>query len=621
MPVCPKCGEQNPQLGGKCPRDDSYYVHEEALKHAETDPRIGTISADKYVIVGRISKGGMGAVYRAIQMPVEREVAFKVLRTEMEDSDQGRDRFVREARAISRLTHPNIITLHDFGFEASGHPYMVMEYAPGKDLAKWIRTEELTLERVIHVIKQLLGALEEAHSQGIVHRDLKPENMIVVPTGSDPDFVKLLDFGIARVITETSTRGLTREGEVFGTPHYMAPEQAQGAKEVGPPADIYAVGIMLYEMITGEAPFDAPTPLAVLLMHLNEPLPDIIPMDGMELPEMVRAIIEKACAKNVNERYQNAAEMLADIDEWMLTHGPYATGAFRATTTRTPAAAVVSEGMVYQDTVLGIGSPDAPEASPARTTPSSGGVNIHDPDPSEIVHISQLQPPGYTSDSPYDDDFAHADSQGSKKGLVAVAVAIVLLCVVGGAVAVSLSSGPTETGGTDTVVTTETSPVATDKKPEDDKPREALADATNTGSGASPDTDTTSEAAPTGDALPTSTTDAPVGDAPAGDDPAGDAPEDGATGDPVEVKPEGQPEKSEEHVKKPRSRRPKGTKPIKTKPEDQSKVEEPEDKPAAPPEDVKPPEEKKPAETTKKPDAWGAPTTEQKKEGIKNDKW
>ena len=620
MPVCPKCGEQNPQLGGKCPRDDSYYVHEEALKHAETDPRIGTISADKYVIVGRISKGGMGAVYRAIQMPVEREVAFKVLRTEMEDSDQGRDRFVREARAISRLTHPNIITLYDFGFEATGHPYMVMEYAPGKDLAKWIRTEELTLERVIHVIKQLLSALEEAHSQGIVHRDLKPENMIVVPTGSDPDFVKLLDFGIARVITETSTRGLTREGEVFGTPHYMAPEQAQGAKEVGPPADIYAVGIMLYEMITGEAPFDAPTPLAVLLMHLNEPLPDIIPQDGMDLPEMVRAIIVKACAKNVNERYQNAAEMLSDIDEWMLTHGPYATGAFRATTTRTPAAAVSNEGMVFQDTIMGMESPDASNSGPVRTTQSAGGVNIHDPDPSEIVHISQLQPPGYTADQSYEDDFAHVNDSGSKKGLIAVAVTVVLLCIVGGVVAVSLSGG-TDPGGdttvstnttdttnkTDTTTPEDPAPDTADKKPEGDKPQDALADATNTGAGTSPETDNPGETAPTSDTLPTNTT----------DDPIDGATQDGATGD----QPKDQVEEPEDKTKKPRDRKNKGTKTSKDKaPKDDGKVDKPEDKPADPPKDTKPAEEKKP-DTAKKPDAWGAPTTEQKKKGIKNDKW
>ena len=316
MPICPKCGDENPQLGAACPRDGGYYVYSDAIPQAERDGRIGTLAANKYVIVGRISKGGMGAVYRALQLPVEREVAFKVLRTELEDSNQGRDRFVREARAVSRLGHPNIITLYDFGFEQDGHPYMVMEYAPGKDMGSWLRTENLTLERVLHVVRQLLSALDEAHRAGIVHRDLKPENIIVTSTGSGADFIKLLDFGIARMINETSTRGLTREGEVFGTPHYMAPEQAQGAKKVGPPADVYAVGIMLFEMLTGEPPFDAPAPLPVLMMHINKPLPPVVPRPSIgPLPEAVEQLIARSTAKDVDNRYEDAGEMLAAIDQ------------------------------------------------------------------------------------------------------------------------------------------------------------------------------------------------------------------------------------------------------------------------------------------------------------------
>ena len=280
---------------------------------------IGQLAAKKYVIVGRISKGGMGAVYRALQLPVEREVAFKVLRTEVEDSSQSRDRFVREARAVSRLTHSNIITLYDFGFQANGQPYMVMEYAPGVSLAQWLLKKDLTFGRVMGVCRQLLSALAEAHERGIVHRDLKPENMIITRRSSGEEELKLLDFGIARMINETSTRGLTREGEVFGTPHYMAPEQAQGAKEVGPRADIYAVGIMLYELITGQAPYDAPTPLAVLLMHINEPLPPITPRQGMMVPPGFAEVVQKAVAKNPDDRYQTATEMLYATAEW---HSP-----------------------------------------------------------------------------------------------------------------------------------------------------------------------------------------------------------------------------------------------------------------------------------------------------------
>lgn len=291
-----------------------HYVPESSLEDAKDDPRIGSISAEKYVILGLINEGGMGAVYRALQMPVEREVAVKVLRTELTDSDQAGDRFIREARAVSRLNHPNIITLYDFGFDSNRHPYMVMEYAPGDSLAKWIRNPTITLERIVSVTHQILSALSEAHNQGIVHRDLKPDNMIV-SSAKKKDNIKLLDFGIARLINEGATRSLTREGEVFGTPHYMAPEQAQGKKNVGPPADIYAMGIMLYEMIVGQCPFDAPTPLAVLFMHINEPLPEVIPRENVVVPELLAQILAKATSKDADDRFQDANEMMLAVED------------------------------------------------------------------------------------------------------------------------------------------------------------------------------------------------------------------------------------------------------------------------------------------------------------------
>ena len=318
MAVCPKCEQSYPKVGIPCSNsicvpDKLHAVYDKAARLAERDTRIGKITADKFVITGRISKGGMGAVYTAMQMPVEREVALKVLRTEMEDSDQGRDRFIQEAKAISRLTHPNIITLFDFGFEESGHPYMVMEYAPGMHLGQWAKKEDLTIERISMVIQQLLSALDEAHDQGIVHRDLKPENMIVIQKGSQQDYVKLLDFGIARVVTESSTRGLTREGEVFGTPHFMAPEQAQGAKDLGPAADIYAVGIIMHYLICGKEPFDADSAVAILLKHISEPLPALTPRPGILLNPQIEAIVARACAKDPTERFQSAKEMIGAL--------------------------------------------------------------------------------------------------------------------------------------------------------------------------------------------------------------------------------------------------------------------------------------------------------------------
>jgi serine/threonine protein kinase len=249
-----------------------------------------------------------------MQLPVQREVAFKVLRAELQGSDQGQDRFAREARAVSKLSHPNIITMHDFGVDSNGHPFMAMEYAPGMSLAQWIAQPGLKFDRISHVFRQILSALSEAHEQGIVHRDLKPENLIVTRTGADEDYIKLLDFGIARMVHDGATRGLTKEGEVFGTPHYMAPEQAQGKKNIGPPADVYALGIMLYEMLVGQCPFDAPTPLSILYMHINDDLPDLDPRAGLTVPPAVRELIDRATAKSADDRYPTAAEMLVAFD-------------------------------------------------------------------------------------------------------------------------------------------------------------------------------------------------------------------------------------------------------------------------------------------------------------------
>ncbi len=316
MPICPQCLKENPELGAKCPRcADSYYVYDEAADEGERDPYIGHKAGGKYVIIARISEGGMGTVYRALQLPVEREVAFKVLRAELEDNDEVRDRFTREARAVSKINHPNIITLHDFGFDESDYPYMVMEYAPGQNLDDWIYEDWVSLERILHVIRQILSALADAHEQGVVHRDLKPENIMVTGTGTDQDFIKLLDFGIARLVNEQATEGLTREGEVFGTPHYMSPEQAEGETGIGPPADVYAIGIMLYEMLCRECPFDAPKPLSILFKQINEELPSLAPRKGVTIPAALENLMRKATAKDPDERFATAGEMLEELEK------------------------------------------------------------------------------------------------------------------------------------------------------------------------------------------------------------------------------------------------------------------------------------------------------------------
>jgi serine/threonine protein kinase len=381
MPTCPECLQSNPELGAKCPRcEESYYVDDAAAESSERDPYIGKMAADKFVVVSRISEGGMGTVYQALQLPVDRKVAFKVLRADLEDNEDIRRRFIREARAVAKIAHPNIIHLHDFGFDESGYPYMVMEYAPGTNLDEWIHRDDITVERGLHVARQILSALADAHAAGIVHRDLKPENIIVRGTGTDEDFIKLLDFGIARMVNEQATSGLTREGEVFGTPHYMSPEQAEGETGVGPAADVYAVGIILYEMLCGEHPFDAPKPLSILFKQINEPLPRIEPRPGFKVPDWVADVVRKATQKDPAHRFENAGAMLEAFED------P------RPTSTQPAPRGGVDQDQFDRPEDTGTSDPSAEadsevptetdSMSPSEeTAPSAADVEVEDPNP------------------------------------------------------------------------------------------------------------------------------------------------------------------------------------------------------------------------------------------------
>jgi serine/threonine protein kinase len=437
MPFCPQCRNENPELGAKCPRcADRYYVYEEALADAEEDSYIGQKVADKFVIVDRISEGGMGTVYRALQLPVEREVALKVLRTELEDSTEVRNRFIREARAVSKINHPNIITLHDFGFDESDYPYMVMEYAPGQSLDKWIYERGITLERIVHVARQFLSALADAHDQGIVHRDLKPENIVVTGTGTDDDFIKLLDFGIARLVNEQATTGLTREGEVFGTPHYMSPEQAEGETGIGPEADVYAIGIMIYEMLCREAPFDAPKPLSILFKQINEDLPELKPRAEITTPDPVEDLVRRATRKDPDERFANAGEMLRALNQLA---DPESSNIIQVPT---DASGVGNE---ESETMIGTGTRAVPENKEQREevgTANTLGFDDSNPEPPDKILSAESDED--EEELPADADVEIAGYESDRKRRIALVGGAVLL--VGAALATLLLTGSDDDG-------------------------------------------------------------------------------------------------------------------------------------------------------------------------------
>jgi eukaryotic-like serine/threonine-protein kinase len=276
------------------------------------DPYFGKEIAGQFRIVERIGSGGMGSVYKAEQPSMNRFVAVKILHPRYLSRPDLVSRFRREARAMSHLSHPNTARVFLYGQLDDGACYIVMEHLTGQNIAQLVRAEgPMDATRAVNVMVQVCGALEEAHRSGIVHRDLKPENIFLTAQGGITDFPKVLDFGLAKVTEREMRPGsliLTQEGMVFGTPEFMSPEQAQG-KTLDGRSDVYSLGIILYEMLTGRLPFDAAQPMDYIAKHVNEPpIPLTQRMSGRPLLPGLEAVVARSLAKSPDDRYQTAAE-------------------------------------------------------------------------------------------------------------------------------------------------------------------------------------------------------------------------------------------------------------------------------------------------------------------------
>jgi len=285
------------------------------------DPLIGRdLLNGQFQIVRKIGTGGMGAVYEASQPSVNGKVAVKILHAKLANRKDLVSRFHREAAAMSHLTHPNTVKVLVYGEdEKDGLLYIVMEYLEGKNLNQTVRAEgPLPAERAIPLLVQACHALQEAHEKGIVHRDLKPENIFVCTHGGMKDFVKVLDFGLAKVTEREMRPGsmiLTQEGMVFGTPEFMSPEQAQG-KTLDARSDIYSLAVILYEVLTGKLPFDAKSPMEYIQLHVQkEPIPLSQRVAGKTFPPGLDAAIAKALSKERDQRYQTAAEFAQALQQ------------------------------------------------------------------------------------------------------------------------------------------------------------------------------------------------------------------------------------------------------------------------------------------------------------------
>jgi serine/threonine-protein kinase len=272
-------------------------------------------------VIRKLGEGGMGAVYLAEHVVIEKRLVLKVLAPELTRRQDLVARFLQEARSASRIGHENVIDISDFGQSSEGYVYIAMEYLEGKDLGEVVRAEgALPWPRVQSILEQICRALRAAHDKGIVHRDMKPENIFLIQREGRPEFVKILDFGIAKVMgVDPNGPRLTRTGMIFGTPEYMSPEQAEG-KEADHRVDVYAVGCIAYHLMTGQTPFTAENFMALLTKHLMEdPVPPSVRRPDLDITAEMDAMVLKALEKDRDHRYQNMGEFL---DVASACHGP-----------------------------------------------------------------------------------------------------------------------------------------------------------------------------------------------------------------------------------------------------------------------------------------------------------
>jgi serine/threonine protein kinase len=321
MRICPECGTKTTEHF--CPNDFLPTI-DETFFDRSADSFIGRLFDDKFEIIELIGHGGMSAVYKAYQRGMDRIVALKIMRQDLATDMMAVKRFYQEARSSSRLKHPNTIKVFDFGNSKDGFLYLSMEFLEGRSLSNILKEQgSLHLARIIKISLQILKSLAEAHSFGIIHRDLKPDNIFITKIYGEEDFVKILDFGLAKFIhgDKSAQDNLTRTGIIFGTPKYMSPEQAS-CEKLDPRTDLYSMGVIIYEMITGNPPFSADTPMGIVLKHIHDEPDDIREkITSPDIPHELCTLVMRLLEKNRNRRPSSSGEVIAEINAIIAKYG------------------------------------------------------------------------------------------------------------------------------------------------------------------------------------------------------------------------------------------------------------------------------------------------------------
>jgi len=347
-----------------------------AGKPQTVDPVIGRTINDRFRIVALLARGGMGKVYRAEQLPLGRQCAVKILNPGYagDQDPEFHKRFFLEASIASKLTHPNTVTIFDYGRTDDDIYYIAMEYLEGVTLHRAIRVAgQLAEERVTHIAMQICRALREAHALGVIHRDLKPANIFLLEHGDEPDFVKILDFGLVKEFAEEGKEQLTQTGLFMGSPKYMAPEQIRGDK-VDARTDIYSLGVIMYEMLCGKVPFDRPNSVNILMAHVNDAVPLMHTINpNLAISEVMEQTVMRCMAKEPDGRFTTMDDVLAALKTVVRVNsfapgalGTGQHGAVGANSGSFPTQGIPTS-VSYTPGPVGSASASGPKASPLST--------------------------------------------------------------------------------------------------------------------------------------------------------------------------------------------------------------------------------------------------------------